>query len=68
MLMSDYFVSILHETILEFLIVLIAVAKVMLGKVVHHEKVLISDKLVVFLFLFCISTVPHVFLEFSMLV
>jgi hypothetical protein len=36
--------------------------------VVHHEKVLISDKFVIFLFLFCISTVAHVFLEFSMLV
>ena len=66
--MSDYFVSILHETILKFLIVLIAVAEVMLGKVFHHEKVLISDKFVVFLFLFRISTVPHVFLEFRMLV
>lgn len=62
MLVSHNFVGILHETILKFL--LIAVAEVMLGKVIHHEKVLISNKFVIFLFLFCIGAVTHVFLEF----
>jgi hypothetical protein len=64
-LVSHYFVRILHESILEFII--ITIAKVMLREVV--QKVLISQEFVViFLFFFCISTVAHIFLKFRMLV
>ena len=64
-LVSHYLVCVLHESVLEFII--ITIAKVMLRQVV--QKVLISQEFVViFLFFFCISTVTHVFFKLHMLV